>query len=382
MMPNFSDIYATFAASAERHGDKAAVIYLGTGFSYRRVRELAECFAAALSDMGVLAGQRVVLYIPNSIQWVIAWLAIQKIGAVCVPITPIYTPHDLKYIANDSEAETVVCADTNFGYVTAALPETRLRRVIVTNVADLLPGWKRAFGYLFDVIPRGKFALNKRTYSFKKLLSAYKNRARKLPNETRCGKTLAEILYTGGTTKFPKGVPFTQSLFLVSSEEQIRMSDPLFPADENVIMGNAPLFHILGQTCSLATLWVGGTLILQPRINLDATFDAIQRFRAKTMIGVPALYRMILEHKRLDQYDLSSLQYCFSGGDVLPVEIGSRWQEKFGNFISQGYGATETCGGVAMCPVDRENPPKSVGRIVPSKKVKIVDPVTLEPQHL
>jgi long-chain acyl-CoA synthetase len=157
------------------------------------------------------------------------------------------------------------------------------------------------------------------------------------------------------------------------------MSSPLFAPEENVVMGNAPLFHILGQTCSLATLLTGGSLILQPRINLDAAFDAIQRFKAKTMIGVPALYRMILEHVRLHQYDLSSLEYCFSGGDVLPVEIGKRWQEKFGRPIYQGYGATETCGGVAMCPVNQGNPPKSVGRIVKSKKVKIVDPATLEP---
>jgi long-chain acyl-CoA synthetase len=112
---------------------------------------------------------------------------------------------------------------------------------------------------------------------------------------------------------------------------------------------------------------------------MDATFDAIQRFKAKTLIGVPAMYRLILEHDRLHQYDLSSLQYCFSGGDVLPVEIGKRWNEKFGRPIYQGYGATETCGGVSMSPVDQKNPPKSVGRIVKSKKVKIVKPTTLEP---
>jgi long-chain acyl-CoA synthetase len=88
---------------------------------------------------------------------------------------------------------------------------------------------------------------------------------------------------------------------------------------------------------------------------------------------------MILEHDRLQQYDLSSLEYCFSGGDVLPVEIGKRWEEKFGRPIYQGYGATETCGGVAMCPVDQENPPKSVGRVVKSKQVRIVDPATLKP---
>jgi long-chain acyl-CoA synthetase len=372
-------IFSIFADTARRHSEHPAIIYLGNRFSYRRVKDLAERFADSLNELGVETGQKVMMYIPNSIQWVVSWLGIQKLGAVAVPITPIYTPHDLQYIANDSDAQSIICADTNFGYVTSVLSETRLKTVIVTNVADLLPWWKRSFGILFDVIPRGKFALDDRTSSFTDLLSRHRSDAQQRPVSARSGAAFAEILYTGGTTKFPKGVPFTHNLFLVSADEQIRMSEPLFPAEENIVMGNAPLFHILGQTCSLATLLTGGTLILQPRINLDANFDAIQRFGAKTMIGVPALYRMMLEHDRLDQYDLSSLKYCFCGGDVLPVEVGKRWQAKFGIPIYQGYGATETCGGVAMCPTDAANPPKSVGRIVNSKKVKIVNPANLEP---
>jgi long-chain acyl-CoA synthetase len=373
------NIYSAFDATARQRVNHTAIIYLGATFSYGTVKKLTDRFAAALSDMGIRPAQKIMMYIPNSIQWVISWLAIQKIGAVAVPITPIYTPHDLKYIANDSDAESIICADTNFGYVTSVLPETRLKHVFVTNTADLLPWYKRYFGYVFDVIPRGKYQLNEHTYSMKKLLSRYRNENVISTGGLSDGRSLAEILYTGGTTKFPKGVPFTHDLFLVSAQEQIRMSDFLFAPKENVIIGNAPLFHILGQTCSLATLLTGGTLILQPRINLDATFDAVHRFKAKTMIGVPALYRMILEHDRLDQYDLSSLEYCFSGGDVLPVEVGKRWKEKFGKSIFQGYGATETCGGVSMCPVDKENPAKSVGQILPSKKIKIVDPGSLEP---
>jgi len=373
------NIYSIFAEVAERHPDKTAVFYLGTRFSYRKLQNLSERFADALNDNGVNADQRVMMYIPNSIQWVVSWLGIQKLGAVAVPITPIYTPHDISYIANDSEAEAIICADTNFGYVTSVMPETGLKTVIVSKMADLLPWWKRFFGFLFDIIPRGKIALDPNTFSFRKLLSQHQDPASSVQGAKPNGDAIAEILYTGGTTKFPKGVPITHNLFLVSALEQITMSAPLFAPDQNVVMGNAPLFHILGQTCSLATLLTGGSLILQPRINMDAAFDAIQRFKAKTMIGVPAMYRMILEHDRLHQYDLSSLEYCFSGGDVLPVEIGKRWKEKFGRPIYQGYGATETCGGVAMCPVDAENPAKSVGRIVKSKKVKIVDSATQEP---
>ncbi len=373
------NIYAAFAETAEQRKHNTAIVYLGTQFSYKQVKDMADRFAVALSHAGLKVGQKIIIYIPNSIQWVVAWLGIQKIGGVCVPITPIYTPHDLQYIANDSQAEAIVCADTNFGYVTSVLPDTQLKKVIVTKMADLLPWWKRAFGFLFDIIPRGKIALDENTYSFRKLLSEHRPTASAQPTDGSDGNDIAEILYTGGTTKFPKGVPFTHNLFLVSAREQINISESLFSPDSNVIMGNAPLFHILGQTCGLAALLVGGTLILQPKINLDAALDAIQRFKAKTMIGVPTLYRMILEHDRLAQYDLSSVEYWFSAGDLLPVEIGRRWEEKFGRKIRQGYGATETCGGISMCPVDMDIPPKSVGRILDTKQIMIVDPATLEP---
>ena len=373
------NIYAAFEATAKRRGRHTAVIYLGTKYSYLKVKDLAERFAAALVSLGVVPGQRVVLYIPNTIQWVVTWLGIQRAGAVPVPITPIYTPHDLRYITNDSEAEAIVCADTNFGYVKRVLPETKLKNVIVTRMADLLPWWKRYFGSLFDVIPKGKIALGEKTYGMRDLLSRHKGDAITLPELKKEGRARAEILYTGGTTKFPKGVPYTHDLFLVSTAEQITVSEPLVPVDENIIFGNAPLFHILGQTCSLATLFVGGTLMLQPKVNIDATFESIERFKATSMIGVPTLYRMMLEHDRIDQYDLSSVVYWYSAGDVLPVEVGKRWKDRFGKTIYQGYGATETCGGVAMCPVNVENPSKSVGRVVPSKRIKLVDPHTLEP---
>ena len=375
---NTSSIYSFFEETAERRPDHTAVIYLGTRYSYRRLQDMAERFAAALKNMGVEPGQRVMLYIPNSIHWIVSWLGIQRLGAVCVPTTPIYTPHDIEYIANDSESVAIICADTNFGYVTQILPNTRLKQVIVAGMTELLPGWKRLFGHLFDVVPKGKTNRGENIHGMRDLLG----KTAPIGNEnthSRCGDEIAQILYTGGTTKFPKGVPISHGFFLVSADEQIRVSESLFPVEDNVVLGNAPLFHILGQTCSLATLLVGGTLIVSPRMNLDATFDAIQRYGAKTMLGVPALYRMILEHHRLDQYDLSSVEFFFCGGDVLPVEVLNRWQEKFDRVIFRGYGATETCGGVTMCLPDIENPPKSVGKPVDSKQIKIVDPVTLKP---
>ena len=240
-----------FISMARQRPDHTGVFYLGTRYSYGRIRDMADSFAAAMLDKGLVPGQRVVIYVPNSIQWVVAWLGIQRAGGVCVPITPIYTPSDLEYIANDSGAEAIVCADTNFGYVKKVLPGTKMKTVVITRMTEMLPAWKRFYGYLFDIVPGGKIHLDENTFEMGRLLRDHAGVSADLPQ--RSGEDLAEILYTGGTTKHPKGVPISHDLFLASADEQIRVSEPLFPAEDNVVMANAPLLHILGQTCSLAT---------------------------------------------------------------------------------------------------------------------------------
>ncbi len=368
-------ICRAFQEQAEKTPRKAALVYLGTSYSYARLLKSVRALAASLQALGLKEGDKVVLYLPNSVQWVLAWLAVQWIGGVAVPITPIYTARDLNYIAGDTGAVAVFCSDRNFGYVQQVLDSTPLKTIVVTNLADLLPWWKRFLGWTFDIIPKGSVAKRPEVHPFRSLLSGP---AASIPEIRGGGEGIAEILYTGGTTKHPKGVPISHRLYLGCAQEQIGVSEPLFPLTENVIAGGAPLFHVLGQTCSLGTIFFGGTLLVFPKVQLDALMHAIQRFRAKTLIGVPALYRMILEHDRLDLYDLGSLQYCFNGGDVLPLEIEKRWQDKFQKPIFQGYGATETCGGVTMVPTDRPTPPRSMGRVLDSKSVRIIDATTRE----
>lgn len=187
------------------------------------------------------------------------------------------------------------------------------------------------------------------------------------------------MLYTGGTTGYPKGVPISHALFLEAMREQRRAGEGLVPKGQDVLIQGAPLYHILGQVVGLGALLHGEQMILLPRANLDATFDHIQRYKATTFFGVPTMYRMILEHDRVDQYDLGSLKYCFSGGDVLPVEVAHRWRKKFGKPIHQGYGATEAGGGISLTPAGEPFPEGSVGKVVPFQKIKIVNPDTLEP---
>jgi long-chain acyl-CoA synthetase len=376
MAMNDECIYNAFLTTVDAYKDKTALIYLGQKYSFNALRQGAERVGTGLFRLGVRQDDRVVLYLPNSPQWILLWLGLQYIGAVPVPVSPIYTAHDMGYIARDSGARMIACADTNYGYVKRVKSDgVPLDTVIVTNIADMLPLWKRYIGFAFDKIPDGKVESTD-VVTWSALAKTEADPAcRVVPEADR----IMQILYTGGTTKFPKGVPFTHTVFIDGLMAQLKVSEPLLPLDRNRIVQGAPLFHIQGEIFSLGPICLtGSTVILMPKVNLDAVLLYVKRYKATTLFGVPALYRMFLEHDRIDYYDLSSLKYCFTGGDVLPLEVMRRWRQKFGVPISQGYGATETVGGVTMVPVVGDFPEDSIGPVLSIKKIKIVDPDGME----
>lgn len=369
--------FTRFDRICERYPDRTAVIYLGRRFSYAELKEWSERFAGALVDMGVEKGDRVMIYIANCIQWLIAFLGIQRIGAVLVPVSPIYTSHELEYMINDSGAETVICLDTNFCYVQETFETTSLKRVIVTNLAEMLPPWKRALGLLFDKVPRGKVERDPRVVPFRSLL---KHAPLTNPPDIDLWKDLSYILYTGGTTGFPKGVPgnhIGMTSYVNDVTEDV--AGEHLKEGEDVYIAINPLFHIMALgMCMSIGLNKGCTVLLMPVPQVDAILETVQRYRARWFLGVPALYRMVLENDRLDRYDLSSLRYCYCGGDVLPLEVFKRWKERFGIPIYQVYGSTEA-GHVTYSRIEREPDPTTIGIPLKSRECLVVDPETLEP---
>ena len=161
----------SFERACEKYPDHTAIIYIGEKFSYRRLKELIDRFATALYDLGVRDNDKVMLYIPNCPQFLIGYFGAQQIGAIPVPVSPIYTPYEIKYLVNDSGAETVLCQDTNFRYIKEVFPETCLKRAIVTNYVDLLPWYKRVVGAIFDKVPDGVVERDENVYFFKTLIS-------------------------------------------------------------------------------------------------------------------------------------------------------------------------------------------------------------------
>ena len=380
MPENNEYTFTRFDEMCAKYPDNTAIVYLGERFSYGKLSDLIDRFATGLNNLGVGKGDRVMIYIQNCIQWVIAFFGIQKIGAVAVPVAPIYTSYEIEYMVNDSGAETIICQDTNFGYVKEIFSKTCLKRVIVTNLVDLVPIWKKAVGTLFNKIPHGKVERDEGVHSFKDLLK-FPPTCPKVDLDP--WKDLSYILYTGGTTGFPKGVPGNH-VGMVSYVNDI-MDDVvggyLREGEDSYIVVN-PLFHIMALGLFVAVgLNYGNMSVLMPVPQVDAILRAIQRYKVRWFLGVPALYRMVLENDRLDRYDLSSLRYCYCGGDVLPVEVFNRWKELLGIPIYQVYGSTEA-GHVTYGRLDKEPELMSVGVPLRSRQCIVVDPDTLKPVPL
>ncbi len=369
--------YTRFDYMAEKYPQNSAVIYLGEHFSYTRLHDLSLRFAGSLQGLGIGKGDRVMIYVANCIQWVIAFLGIQKLGAVIVPVSPIYTSHELKYMIEDSETQSIICMDNNFCYVQEVMDDTGLENVIVTNLVDLLPLWKRVLGTLFDKLPSGKVQRASNVHSFKSLLT---HAPLEKPPEMNPMEDLAYLLYTGGTTGFPKGVPGNHSgmTSYVNDVTDDVAGDRLLEGKDVYIAVN-PLFHIMALGLFMSVgLNKGNTTVLMPVPQVDAILESIQRYRVRWLLGVPALYRMILDNDRLDRYKLDSLKYCFCGGDVLPVEIFNRWEAHLHIPIYQVYGSTEV-GHVCYSRIDKAPKPGTIGLPLGSRECVIVNPATLEP---
>jgi len=369
--------FTRFERMCEKYPDRPAIIYLGEKFTYRRLKDLIDRFASSLTQFGIGKGDKVMIYISNSVQWVIAFFGIQKIGGIVIPVPPIYTSFEIEYMINDSGAQTIVCLDTNFCYVKEVFPKTCLKRAIVTNLVDLLPFWKRTVGFLFDKIPKGNVDKDKNVYSFKDML---KNSPKKIDVQIDPRKDFAYILYTGGTTGFPKGVPgnhIGMTSYVNDITEDVAAG--YLKEGKDVYIAINPLFHIMALGLFVAIgLNYGNTTIIMPVPQVDAILQTIQKHKVRWFLGVPALYRMILENDRLDQYDLSSLKYCYCGGDVLPIEVFKRWKDLFGLNIYQVYGSTEA-GHVTYSRLNKDPELMSIGLPLKSRRCKVVDPDSLEP---
>ncbi len=335
-----------FDEVAEEYPDNTAVIFLDHSYSYRQLKKWVDSFATALAEMGVKKGDVVGLRLPNSVHYVIAYYAAEKIGAIVTANNPLYKAAEIEHQFSDANAKVLVVMDLVWEEAAKALPKTGIQKVIGCNIADFLPGLQRFLGKLLGKIPSAPMPAD--TLRFSDLLRTKPA----VPDvDIDVEHDLALLQYTGGTTGSPKGAMLTH-LNLVANALQAKVWDPKNTPGKDVIVGVLPLFHIYAMTTvmNLAVL-SGNSMLLFPKLpEWGELLSAIQKYRATLFPGVAALYNAVNNFDRVRDYDLTSIRACISGAGPLPVEIQSRFEELSGAKLIEGYGLTESS------PVTHANP--------------------------
>jgi len=325
-------------------------------YSYKETNLIAKKLANALLGLGIKKGDRVSLVLPNIPQFIFSAHAVMKIGAIIVPVNPLYTLPEMVYNFSDSGAETVIV----YGPVAPQVLEvmrsgkTPLKTMIVMQV----PGKEVALGSAPDIL------------DYADLIAG----ASDLEPEIHLdNKDIVILIYTGGTTGVPKGCCLTNANFVAFYTVFIEWARAMFPPQELRTLCTVPLYHIYGFNMQInANLASGGTMILVPEVTPDNVIDAIDRFLPTYWPAVPALIQMLNMHPRLPQSKASSIRFLLSGSAPLPVEAMKKFEELTGSTIIEGFGGSETTNGVMVNPKGKRKP-GSVGIPFPDMDVRIVD---------
>ncbi len=343
----------------------------GTTHTWSALLELVNKFAKGLQDLGIKKGDKVGIFMPNCIYVPIAYYGALAIGATVVNYNPLYAEAELSHQIEDSDTDIFVTLDLKLMTDKAVkmLSDTRLEKLIICPFVDVLPFPKNILFPIFKAKDRSKIKFNKRILSYDDVINNDGNPSRVNLN---LHEDIAVLQYTGGTTGIPKGAMLTHAnIYANAVQSYANFPDP---KGHEKILAVLPFFHVFAMTvCMNMAVLAGIEIVTIPRFELDATLKLIEKTRPQYMAGVPAIYNAINAHPKIKDFDLSSLDYCISGGAPLPVEIKKKFETKTGCKVFEGYGLTEST------PVATVNPPfgvniaGSIGLPVPQTVIEIIN---------
>ncbi|HET7786105.1 MAG TPA: long-chain fatty acid--CoA ligase [Myxococcales bacterium] len=371
-------VFRLFDEAAERWPGRDALIFYGRGITYRELRDAIDRLSCALAGLGVKKGDRVALYLVNSPQFVIAWFAALKAGAVVTSISPLYTSHEVRYQLEDSGARVIICQDILYEKVERC--GAPLDFTVVTSVGEYLPAFKRLLGKtalarLFPEVNLGtpRIGSAPNLHWLQDLLKKYPATPPQV--EIDPATDLAALPYTGGTTGHPKGVMLTHRN-MVAAQALARATFPGFEEGKEVIVAFLPFFHIYGQVVIMLNgLSQGHLLVLFTSPDTEAILSAMERYGATVFFGVPTLFEYLKEHKDTGKVNWKRLKLILSGADTLHESTIAGWARRTGSSITEGYGLSETCAMSHVNPLQKPKP-GSFGCPVPSVYAAVIDPET------
>ena len=336
--------------AATRFPDNICIEFKGSTWSYEEVDELVRRFARGLHEFGIGRGSRVGLFLPNCPQFIIAYYGAMRAGATVVNFNPLYSAREIKHQINDSGIEVMVtlAMDIMYPKLKSFIGTTTLQKVIVGQLSDTLSFAKSTLFKIAKYADICSFPDDKHHISW--------NEVMKYPAEVRTvginpEKDIAVMQYTGGTTGVPKGVVLTHANLTCNVEQATRWLHKAEDGKETML-GVLPFFHVFAMSVVMNfAISKAMKIIIHPRFELKTLLSDIENKKPTLMPGVPTMYSTILNYKKLDKYDLSSLKMCISGGAGLPVEVKKQFEERTGCILVEGYGLSETSPIVSVNPL-------------------------------
>ena len=327
--------------AADRYGERIALTLPGEGeYSYHQLDELTGRFAGGLSALGVGPGDRVVLYLPNGWQWIVAYHAIARLGAAVVPANILLSAQEVAYIAADSQAVATILPAERCDSV---LLDGQVRRITLGPAADTQTD----------------------TYAFETLLEGdYRGPVERVPED------LFTIGYTSGTTGKPKGAMLTHRALYESLAGTATMH---VRHAGDVVLSSLPFAHVYGNIVMNAMFLSGARLVATPKFDASLTFELIAKERVTLFEGVPTMYYQMLAHPKIAAADLSSLQRCTVGGQTMPIAKIKAVVDRFGCPLLELWGMTEVAGPAVTHSPYWAPRPGSIGQPFPGTSARIAD---------
>ena len=368
------------ARNAELHPDAIAFDFMGKSTTYRQLVSDIELCAKSLKTLGVRAGDRVTIALPNCPQGVTLFYAINLVGGIASMIHPLSAEKEIEHYLNVSKSVTAITLDQFYDKFEHVRQNTGVVNIIIASIKDALSRPLRAGYMLTEGRKIQKIPADAPVIRWKQFMQL--GRACSWNYKVKRGyDDPAVILYSGGTTGSSKGIVLTNGNFNALGA-QIVATNPMFrPGDR--MLAAMPIFHGFGLgVCIHSMLFNGGRCVLVPRFTPQSYAKLITKYRCNFIAGVPTLYEALLRLPGLEKEDYSSLKGVFSGGDSLSVEL----KKKFDKFlydhhaviqVREGYGTTETVTACCLTPTHMYKE-GSIGIAFPDTYIKIVKPGTDE----
>jgi long-chain acyl-CoA synthetase len=347
---------AALKEAAVRSPDTPAVITPGQTLDFAEFDRRSDRIAAGLAQRGINKGDRIGLYCINGAEFALAYFAIQQAGATVVPINLLLNPEEVVYMLRDAGVSALIYHEALSQGAAAVLEQLHeLQFTVCIGAASADPAhvtWQT----LLD--SRGP-----------------------VPQpEMYPPDDLAAILYTSGTTGYPKGAMLTHRN-LVRNAESVRQAMPLTPGEDRVLVV-LPMFHAFAAMAGMIyPLLSGCTMVPLPRFNPAETAAVIGREQIAMFFGVPSMYNLFLRLPEECTPLFAPLKYCISGGAAMPVDVMEAFEKRFGKLIYEGDGPTECSPVTCVNPIGGRRKAATVGLPVTDVEMKVLDEEGRECPH-